>query len=109
MRRGVLVALGDAGDHCASRAIAGTIWVRGRIGKSPAQALKRATLLLEQAPPELSTFLECGIHEMPVLRMLLPSLDRLAGTQVAANSSFHAKRYLGCIGVDGRGEVLVLT
>ncbi len=109
MRKGVMIALGDAGDFCAARAVAGTIWVRGRLGQAPAQGLKRATLLLEHAPDALPTFQDCGVVEMPVLRLLLPSLDRLAGTRVADSSDYRAHRHLGCIGVDGRGEVLVLA
>lgn len=109
LRRGVIIAMGDAGDHCASRAVAGTIWVRGRLGLAPAQGMKRATLLLEQAPSDLPTFLDCGRHELGILRVLLPSLDRLAGTDLAKRSSGWAHRYMGCVGVDGRGEVLVLS
>ena len=109
LRRGVVIALGNAGANCASRAIAGTIWVRGQVGDTPAQGLKRATLLLEKAPPPLPTFLDCGVHELGMLRLLLPSLDRLAGTEVAKRNSVRARRHLGCVGLDGRGEVLVLA
>jgi len=109
LRRGVVIALGDAGPNCAARAIAGTIWVRGQVGDTPAQALKRATLLLEKAPPSLPTYLDCGVHELGILRVLLPSLDRLAGTNIAKTASGRAHRHMGCIGVDGRGEVLVLA
>jgi len=109
IRRGVVIALGDAGPNCASRAVAGTIWVRGQVGDTPAQGLKRATLLLEKAPPSLPTFLDCGVHELGILRVLLPSLDRLAGTDIAKKASGRAHRHMGCIGVDGRGEVLVLA
>ena len=109
LRRGVVIALGDAGANCAARAIAGTIWVRGQVGDTPAQAMKRATVLLEKAPPALPTFLDCGVHELGILRVLLPSLDRLAGTDIAKRASGRAHRHMGCIGVDGRGEVLVLA
>ena len=109
LRRGVIVAMGDAGDHCASRAVAGTIWVRGRVGTAPAQGMKRASLLLERMPDALPTFLDCGRHELGMLRLLLPSLDRLAGTDIAKRSSGWAHRFLGCVGVDGRGEVLVIS
>ena len=109
MRRGVIIAMGDAGDHCASRAVAGTLWVRGRLGATPAQGMKRATVLLEQTPTSLPTFLDCGRHELGMLRVLLPSLDRLAGTDIAKRCSGWAHRYMGCMGVDGRGEVLVMS
>jgi len=109
IRRGVVAALGNAGDFCGARAIAGTIWVRGQVGKAPAQGMKRATVLLEHAPPPLPTFQDCGVLELPILRLLLPSLDKLAGTGLTAKSNFRAHRHLGCIGVDGRGEVLVLA
>lgn len=109
LRRGVVVAMGDAGDHCASRAVAGTIWVRGRLGAAPAQGMKRATVLLERMPDSLPTFLDCGRHELGMLRLLLPSLDRLAGTDIAKRSSGWAQRFMGCVGVDGRGEVLVMS
>ena len=109
LRRGVAVALGNAGANLASRAIAGTVWVRGQTGATPAQGMKRATVLLETPCADLPTFLDCGVHEMNVLRLLLPSLDRFAGTNLAKRGSVRAHRHLGCVGVDGRGEVLVLV
>lgn len=109
MRRGMVLVEGNAGDYCGSRMIAGTIAVAGGVGSFPGMAMRRGTLLLEQAPAELlATFNDCGESPNAFLTLMVRSWRGLPGRfATLPEGRVRARRYMGDLANDGRGELLV--
>ena len=53
MRRGLIVGRGGAGDYAGGRMIAGTILLKGRVGRWAGYGLRRGSLILDKEPKEL--------------------------------------------------------
>lgn len=107
-RRGIILIAGDAGDFCGSRMGAGTILVLGRTGGDVGFAMRRGTLLLTAEPELPPTFNDNGQQDLSVLRLLTRSwrtLDAPFDTLDARGT--RVRRWLGDLGNEGRGEVLV--
>lgn len=111
MRRGMVLIEGNAGDYCGARMVAGTIAVAGGVGSFPGMGMRRGTLLLEQAPVELvATFSDCGESPNAFLTLLIRSWRSLPGRfGTLPDGRVHARRYMGDLANDGRGEILVLV
>jgi formylmethanofuran dehydrogenase subunit C len=111
MRRGMLLIEGSAGDYCASRMVAGTIAVWGSVGRFPGLAMRRGTLLLQQQPATmLTTFNDCGEFPLAVLTLLVRSWRNVPGRfATLPDTGLRVRRFMGDLGNDGRGEILVRT
>ena len=108
LRRGAILVEGECGSFCASRMIAGTIAVLGRVAHSPGFAMSRGTLLLSQAPRELlATFSDCGAHNFGFLPLLIQSWRALPGEFAKLEIRQRARRYMGDLANFGKGEILV--
>ncbi|CAG9269621.1 formylmethanofuran dehydrogenase subunit C [Paraburkholderia unamae] len=108
MRRGLVLVGGDAGEFAASRLVAGTVGVAGRLGAHYAYGMRRGTLLLAQRPDRLPpTFTEGGRGFEVFWALLVRSL----ANEIAPFSQWRAARpptrYTGDLAVDGRGEILL--
>jgi formylmethanofuran dehydrogenase subunit C len=108
MRRGMLLVKGNAGDYCGARMLAGTIVVRGRVGYAPGFSMQRGTLLLAKMPRILATFNDCGTHTLPFLRLLRKYFEDSGPpfTEFALIGE-RVRRFVGDLGNDGLGEILV--
>jgi formylmethanofuran dehydrogenase subunit C len=111
MRRGTVLIEGSAGDYCAARMLAGTIAVAGRVGAFAGLAMRRGTLILERPPAEwVPTFNDCGEHRLGFLTLLARSWRNLPGRFAhVPDTRVRARRYVGDLANDGRGEILVLS
>lgn len=109
MRRGLLLIEGNAGDYCASRMLAGTAVVLGRVGIDAGYLMRRGTLILGRSPAELlPTFNPNGWHDLLAIRLLLESLTVYGKRfQSFARSRPSLSRWLGDLGCDGKGEILI--
>ncbi len=116
MRRGEILVGGNAGEFCAARMVAGTLAVAGRVGAHAGYAMRRGTLLLFGAEAALpSTFVETAPAAEVYLRLLrrhwLETLD--AGSvfvrRAGAAAEWCARRWLGDLASDGRGEIIRLA
>ncbi len=108
MRRGALLVEGDGGDYCAARMLAGTIVVLGQLGALPGYLMRRGTLLLDQPGSALPpTFNPGGRHDLLAIRLLLESFSGYGKRfkDFARYGPF--SRWLGDLGCDGKGEILV--
>jgi formylmethanofuran dehydrogenase subunit C len=114
LRRGEIFIGGDAGEFCATRMVAGTVVVAGRLGPHAGYGMRRGTLLLlgeAFAPP--ATFAETAMAADSYLRLVWR--DWLARFEAASpfaafarqakDGDVKARRWMGDIGSDGRGEV----
>lgn len=109
MRRGMVLIEGNVGDFCGARMTAGTIAVWGRVGASPGAGMKRGTLLLQAIPAQLPpTFSDCGETTNGFLTLLVRSWRPLAGKFGTADEArVRARRFMGDLANDGRGEILI--
>lgn len=108
MRRGLILIEGNVGDYCASRMIAGTIGVLGELGAYTGFNMRRGTLLLKQAPKLHATIQNCGTHTLPFLSLLFKSFAKL-DTEFKHMHNNRVQRYVGDVGNNGNGEILVLN
>jgi formylmethanofuran dehydrogenase subunit C len=115
MRRGEIFVGGDAGAFCAARMVAGSVAVAGRLGPHPGYGMRRGTLLLlgePYAPPV--TFAETVMAADTYLRLVwrdwLASFESSspfsAFARQAKDGGIRARRWMGDLGSDGRGEVI---
>lgn len=107
MRRGLILIDGDAGDYCASRMIAGTIGVHGNVGKYTGFSMKRGTILLNKSADFHATIQDCGVHNLPFLKLLFKSFHAL-NSKFSSLDNTRVQRYCGDITCNGTGEILVL-
>jgi formylmethanofuran dehydrogenase subunit C len=103
--------LGDAGDFFASRLVAGTIAVAGRVGAHPGFLMRRGSLVFAGAAPALPETYVPAIAPTPVAWQLLArSLQRAGARLHPAFEGLAARppqRWLGDTAAGGRGEWLV--
>ncbi len=115
MRRGEIFVGGDAGGFCAARMVAGSVVVAGRLGPHPGYGMRRGTLLLlgeAYIPPP--TFVETAMAADSYLRLIwrdwLARFDATspfsAFARQAKDGGMRARRWMGDLGSDGRGEVI---
>jgi formylmethanofuran dehydrogenase subunit C len=106
MRRGLLAVLGNVGDFAASRLVAGTIAIGGKVGAHPAFGMRRGTLLLATAKPDLPSTFVATVHDIGVFWHLLLREVRAVGGAFETLTTTAPARLAGDIAVDGKGEVL---
>jgi formylmethanofuran dehydrogenase subunit C len=115
MRRGEIFIAGDVGAFCATRMVAGSVIVAGRVGAHAGYGMRRGTLLLLGDAYALpATFAETAMAADTYLRLVwrdwLARFDAsspfAAFAQMAKEGGVCARRWMGDIGSDGRGEVI---
>jgi len=114
LRRGEIFVGGNAGAFCAARMVAGSVIVAGRLGPHPGYGMRRGSLLLLRdtyAPPP--TFAETAMVADAYLRLVWrdwiarfePDSVFASFARRAAAGAVRARRWMGDLGSDGRGEV----
>jgi formylmethanofuran dehydrogenase subunit C len=111
MRRGKLLIEGDCGECLGHRMIAGTIYAAGQVGALAGLGMRRGTLLLHGEPSSTGpTFADNGVYQLPFLRLLLNDINRLLQPdQDRFGDPQSARRLVGDLSRDGRGEILILS
>ena len=109
LRRGTILIGGDSGDYCASRMVAGTVVVLGQTGIQTGLAMHRGTLLLTEQPASMpATFNPNGRHNLNFLSLLTRSFHDEKIFANLIDRGGRVQRWLGDLGCDGKGEILVL-
>lgn len=111
MRRGQLLVQGDVGAYCGARMLAGTIAVLGRTGVAPGYLMRRGTMIVAGDPglTPLPTFNDNGPQDLLAVRLLLASLaSQGPGFRALAARRAPLSRWLGDLGCDGKGELLIV-
>ena len=105
LRRGTIIVEGRAGAHAGSCMIAGTLIVRRAAGPLPGYLLRRGTIVLAGGCVELSpTFLDCGVHDFIVMRLMAAFVKDYSAVAAAALRS-PLRRLAGDMAVLGKGEI----
>lgn len=108
MRRGMLLIEGSAASYCASRMVAGTMVVLGHVGTHPGYLMRRGTLILANRSVELlPTFNHNGEHELLAIPLLLDSMVQYGAAFKRLAQRRRFGRWLGDLGCEGKGEILL--
>ena len=107
MRRGTIVVKGKTGAAAGSRMAGGTIWAEGGFGVGPGPLMRRGTLIGPSADRLLSTFSDCGKHDMVFLRLISRHVAETLGPLSPPALPAQVRRYAGDMATIGKGELLI--
>lgn len=107
MRRGTIVVKGTTGAASGSRMVGGTIWTEGGFGAGPGPLMRRGTLIGPSVSHMLSTFADCGRHDMVFLRLMSRHIAEVLGPLAPAALPPMVRRYAGDLATIGKGEILL--
>jgi formylmethanofuran dehydrogenase subunit C len=107
MRRGIIVAKGKTGPGAGSRMIGGTIWAEGGFGAEPGLMMRRGTLIGPAVESLLPTFVDCGKHDLVILRILARYLKSTLGALAPKPMPLFVQKIGGDTATIGRGEILL--
>jgi formylmethanofuran dehydrogenase subunit C len=104
MRRGIILIEGGAGRYAGCRMIAGTLLARRRVGSLPGYLMRRGTIVLGAGADEFSsTFVDCGVHHLLMIRLLAAFVNR--HSRPLASILRPSRRLAGDMAVSGKGEI----
>ena len=107
MRRGTVVARGKAGAGTGSRMIGGTIWSEGGFGPEPGLMMRRGTLIGPSVERLLPTFVDCGKHDLVIVRIIGRYLKSVLGDRAPKPMPLFVQKIAGDMAAIGRGEILL--
>ncbi len=107
MRRGTIIVKGKVGPAAGSRMAGGTIWTETGFGTGPGPLLRRGTLIGPKVERMLSTFSDCGGHDLTILRLLNRHMAEMLGPLAPPPLPAMVRRYAGDMATIGKGEILL--
>lgn len=107
MRRGLVVSKSTIGAKAGNRMMGGTIWAAGGFGASAGVQMRRGTLISPRLDDPLPTFLDCGVHDLGILRIMSRHYSATLGDLAPVLPTGPMRRYAGDMAHLGRGEILV--
>ena len=107
MRRGTVVVKGKTGPGAGTRMIGGTIWAEGGFGPEPGLMMRRGTLIGPSVETLLPTFVDCGKHDLVILRVIARYLKEALGSLAPKPMPLFVQKIGGDTATIGRGEILL--
>lgn len=107
MRRGIVVVKGKTGPGTGTRMIGGTIWAEGGFGAEPGLMMRRGTLIGPSVESLLPTFVDCGKHDLVILRVIARYLKDTLGNLAPKPMPLFVQKIGGDTATIGRGEILL--
>lgn len=107
MRRGTIIVKGRAGAAAGSRMAGGTIWAEKGFGIGPGPLMRRGTLIAPSVERLLSTFSDCGRHDLVILRLINAHIGSTLGELAPAPLPGIVRRFAGDMATIGKGELLL--
>lgn len=107
MRRGTIVVRGKTGPGTGSRMIGGTIWAEGGFGPEPGLMMRRGTLIGPSVERLLPTFVDCGKHDLVIVRIIARYLKATLGDLAPKPMPLFVQKIGGDTATIGRGEILL--
>lgn len=107
MRRGAIIARGTFGPAAGSRMVGGTLWTEAGFGAGPGPLLRRGTLIGPKADSILPTYLDCGQHDLNVLKILSRYMAETLGPLAPKALPGKVRKYAGDMAGIGKGELLI--
>ena len=107
MRRGTVIVRGKTGPVAGSRMIGGTIWAEGGFGVEPGLMMRRGTLIGSGVERLLPTFVDCGNHDLVIVRILSRYLKATLGDLAPKPMPLFVRKIAGDMATIGKGEILL--
>ncbi|RUO99044.1 formylmethanofuran dehydrogenase subunit C [Hyphomicrobium sp.] len=107
MRRGIVVVRGKTGPGTGTRMIGGTIWAEGGFGRDPGLMMRRGTLIGPSVESLLPTFVDCGKHDLVIVRIIARYLKATLGHLAPKPMPLFVQKIGGDTATIGRGEILL--
>jgi formylmethanofuran dehydrogenase subunit C len=107
MRRGIVVVRGKTGAGAGTRMIGGTIWAEGGFGAEPGLMMRRGTLIGPSVESFLPTFVDCGKHDLVIVRVIARYLKSTLGDLAPKPMPLFVQKIGGDTATIGRGEILL--
>lgn len=107
MRRGTVIVRGKTAEGAGTRMIGGTIWAEGGFGPAPGLMMRRGTLIGAKVERLLPTFIDCGKHDLVILRVLSRYLKTALGPLAPKPMPLFVQKFGGDMATIGRGEILL--
>ncbi|MBS0232058.1 MAG: formylmethanofuran dehydrogenase subunit C [Proteobacteria bacterium] len=107
MRRGTVVVRGKTGPGTGSRMIGGTIWAEGGFGPEPGLMMRRGTLIGPSVDSLLPTFVDCGKHDLVIIRVIARYLKTTLGDLAPKPMPLFVQKIGGDTATIGRGEIIL--
>lgn len=107
MRRGTVVVRGKTGPGTGTRMIGGTIWAEGGFGPEPGLMMRRGTLIGPSVESLLPTFVDCGKHDLVIMRIIARYLKATLGHLAPKPMPLFVQKIGGDTATIGRGEILL--
>lgn len=108
MRRGTVIVKGGCGALAGARMVGGTIWAESGFGDTPGVLMRRGTLIGPTVGRLLATFVDCGRHDLGVLRIMSRHLAATLGPLAPKPIGGAVRKLAGDMATIGRGEILLL-
>ncbi len=108
MRRGTIIGKGRCGPLAGVRMMGGTIWAEGGFGGAPGTMMRRGTLIAPSVERLAATFVDCGRHDLLVLRIMSAYFTALLGALAPKPIAAPVRRFAGDMAALGKGEILLL-
>lgn len=107
MRRGTILARGTTGTGAGTRMLGGTIWAEGGLGRHPGYLMRRGTLVGPSVAALLPTFVDCGRHDLLIVKIIARYLKQTLGDKAPKPLGHYVKKFGGDMAEIGRGEILL--
>jgi formylmethanofuran dehydrogenase subunit C len=107
MRRGTVIVRGKTGEGTGTRMIGGTIWAEGGIGPAPGLMMRRGTFIGPSVERLLPTFVDCGKHDLVIMRVIARYLKAVLGDLAPKPMPLFVQKIGGDMATIGRGEILL--
>jgi formylmethanofuran dehydrogenase subunit C len=107
MRRGTVIVKGKTAEGAGTRMIGGTIWAEGGFGPAPGYMMRRGTLIGPKVERLLPTFVDCGRHDLLMVRVLAKYLKETLGDQAPKAMPLFVQKIAGDMATIGKGEILL--
>ncbi len=107
MRRGTLVVKGRLGENAGARMMGGTIWAEKGLTRGAGIQMRRGTLIGPSLDAPLPTFLDCGQHDLLIVRMMQKYWAEILGDLAPPSLTAAPRRLMGDTASLGKGEILI--
>jgi formylmethanofuran dehydrogenase subunit C len=87
--------------------IGGTIWAEGGIGPRPGLMMRRGTLMGPSVESLLPTFVDCGKHDLVIVRVMSRYFKGVLGDLAPKPMPLFVQKIGGDMAALGRGEILL--
>ncbi len=109
MRRSSALVFGNVGDFAASRMVAGTVAIGGTMGAHVGYGMRRGSVVLAGAAPEIAaTFVPALVDAAVFWQLLARDLARHGGP-FATLPARRITRHLGDLAAGGKGELILVA